>query len=197
MRLHRLLLGSSLLLPISLAQASLGIFEHGNGIKSMSMGGLTYAYGEETIVMSANPAHAAALGNRDDLGLSLFLPMSTSRIYDNAIAPDSETDNDGRRWYAIPQGGFTRVINERWTWGVTAYAAGLGPDYRRNPYQRFGGSTRGSLFLQSFGAATVLAWQVDPQHALGASLNLGYQSVAIEGLGFLGAVSSAPDKVSN
>lgn len=177
--------------------ATLGIFEHGNGIKSMGWGGISYAKGEETVVLSANPAHAAALGNRFDLGVDVFLPMSTSRIRDNASGPNDQTDNDGRRWYFIPQGGFTRVLNDRWTFGMTAYAAGLGPDYGRNPYRRFGASSRGSLFLTSVGAATALAWQVDPNHALGASLNLGYQSLDIKGLRFFGALSSTPDKVSN
>lgn len=189
--------GLLLVLALPTAQASLGIFEHGNGIKSCGLGGITYAVGEETVVLSANPAHAASLGSRYDIGVNVFLPMSTSRIRDNAIAPNDQTDNDGRRWYPIPQGGFTRVINDRWTWGMTAYAAGLGPDYARNPYRRFGADRRGSLFLTSVGAATALAWQVDAQHALGASLNLGYQTLDIKGLSFFGPLSSTPDKVSN
>lgn len=194
---ERLAATGALLLLTFPSYASLGIFEHGNGIKSSGWGGITYARGEETVVLSANPAHAAALGSRYDVGVNVFLPMSTSRIRGNALGPDDQTDNDGRRWYPIPQGGFTRQLNDRWTLGMTAYAAGLGPDYARNPYRRFGASPRGSLFLTSMGIATALAWQVDPRHALGASLNLGYQSINVEGLRFFGPLSRTPGRVSN
>ncbi|MGH8517178.1 MAG: OmpP1/FadL family transporter [Panacagrimonas sp.] len=193
----RLSAACSLLLCLMPAHATLGIFEHGNGIKSCGLGGITYGLGEEAVVLSANPAHAAALGTRYDVGVNVFLPMSTSRIHDNALGPDDQTDNDGRRWYPIPQGGFTRALDDRWTLGMAIYAAGMGPDYARNPYRRFGASPRASLFLTSVGVATALAWQVNPQHALGASLNLGYQSLNVEGVGFFAPVSSAPDKLSN
>jgi long-chain fatty acid transport protein len=184
-------------LALPAAHASLGIFEHGNGIKSCGLGGIVYGVGEEAVVLSANPAHAAALGSRYDVGVNVFLPMSTSRIRDNAIGPNDQTDNDGRRWYPIPQGGFTRVLNDRWTFGMAGYVAGLGPDYARNPYRRFGASPRGSLFLTSMGVANALAWQVDPQHAIGASLNLGYQSLNVKGLSFFGPLSGTPNRVSN
>ena len=193
----RLAVACWLLMFVVPAHASLGIFEHGNGIKSLGLGGITYGLGEESVVLSANPAHAAALGTRFDLGVDVLVPMSTSRIRGNALGPDDQTDNDGRRYYPIPQGGFTRALDERWTLGMSAYAAGLGPDYARNPFRRFGASPRASLFLTSVGVATALAWQVHPQHALGASVNLGYQTVNVEGVRFFAPVSSAPDELSN
>lgn len=179
------------------AQATLGIFEHGNGIKSMGMGGLSYAYGEETTTLSVNPAHAAALGSRYDLGIHVFSPRSRAAFEGNAAGPDEHYRNVGRRYFAIPQGGLSRVLDSRWTAGFTAFAAGLGPDYPDSPYARFGGAQRASLFLNSAGIAAALAYKLDERHAVGASLNLGYQTLAIEGLGFLGQVSSSPDQVSN
>lgn len=186
-----------LLTVSSAAWSTLGIFEHGNGIKSMGMGGLSYAIGEEVTTLSVNPAHALHLGTRYDLGVHVFNPMSDVSFTGNAAAPDSRHRNDGRRYFAVPQGGFTRALSENLGLGMTAYAAGLGPDYPRNPYARFGGTPRGSLFLNSAGVATALAWRVHPRHVIGASLNLGYQTLSIEGLGFLAAASGSPAHVSN
>lgn len=189
---------TALLLLISVqAHATIGIFEHGNGIKSMGMGGVAYVIGEEATALSANPAHAVGMGTRYDIGVHGFTPMADVAIEGNAAAPDSRHRNSGRRYFAIPQGGFSRALGERWAVGMTAFAAGLGPDYKRNPYARFGGGARGSLFLNSAGVSTALAYKANADHALGASLNLVYQTVSLEGVGFLGAVSRAPEKVSN
>lgn len=196
-RKSRSLCAGALLACAFPAQATVGIFEHGNGIKSMGMGGVGYVIGEEATALSANPAHAIAMGTRYDLGVHVFVPMSDVDVQDNAAAPDSRHRNSGRRYFAIPQGGFSKLLGDRWAVGMTAVAAGLGPDYPRNPYARFGGDARGSLFLNSGGVSTALAYKANANHALGASLNLVYQTVRLEGIGFLGAVSRAPDKVSN
>ena len=115
----------------------------------------------------------------------------------NAAGPDERYRNVGRRYFAVPQGGLSLALAPRWTIGFTAFAAGLGPDYPDSPYARFGGAERANLFLNSAGVATALAYKLDERHAIGVSLNLGYQSLSVEGLGFLSQVSSAPDKVSN
>lgn len=196
-RLCCLLINTALMLASAQAHATIGIFEHGNGIKSMGMGGVAYVIGEEATTLSANPAHAIGMGTRYDVGVHGFTPMADVDVQGNAAAPDSRHRNSGRRYFAIPQGGFNRLIGDRWAVGVTAFAAGLGPDYKRNPYARFGGDARGSLFLNSAGVSTALAYKANADHVLGASLNLVYQTVNVEGVGFLGAVSRAPDKVSN
>lgn len=196
-RLNRLLLTAPFLVVSVQAQATIGIFEHGNGIKSMGMGGIAYVIGEEATSLSANPAHAIGMGTRYDIGVHGFAPMADVDVAGNAAAPDSRHRNSGRRYFAIPQGGFNRVLGARWAVGMTAFAAGLGPDYKRNPYARFGGDARGSLFLNSAGVSAVLAYKAGQDQALGASLNLVYQTLNVEGVGFFGALSRTPGKVSN
>lgn len=189
--------GGLLFLVALPGHAMLGIFEHGNGIVSLGMGGLGYAIGQESTALSANPAHSGALGNRVDLGVNGFFPPAEVEFSGNGAGPDSQHRNTGRRYFAIPQGGFNRTLSPRWSIGMTAFSAGMGPDYRRNPYARFGGDARASLFLSSAGIATVLGYRLNDDHLLGASLNLGYQSLAVKGIGALGAVSRTPEKVSN
>ncbi|MGQ0698915.1 MAG: OmpP1/FadL family transporter [Panacagrimonas sp.] len=187
------------LVPCLPAQATLGVFEHGNGIKSMGMGGVGYSFAEETTVLGANPAHALALGNRYDIGVDLFTAEAEAKIEGNTLGPDERFFSDGKHHYYIPQGGFSRALSDKLGLGVTVLSAGLGPDYDGSPYQRFGGARRALLSLASSGVVTALAYRVSPDHVLGFSLNTGYQVLQIKGLEFVAtpATSVAPDKVTN
>ncbi len=183
--------------------ASLGPFEHGSGIKAMGAGGVSYVGAQETTALAANPAHASALGQRYDIGLDLMLIRPDSSITGNALAPDERYPSDGRRWYPIPQAGFAMPLNERWAFGVTMLQAGLGPDYTRSPYARFGGGSRASLTLGSASIASALAWRPVEQHSFGAGLVFGYEFLSVKGLEFLTStdpqfqVSTTPDRVTN
>lgn len=180
------------------AQATLGVFEHGNGIKSMGMGGVGYSFAEETTALAANPAHAISLGNRYDIGVDVFVAEASAAYEGNAAGPDETYLSDGRSWYAIPQGGYSRRLSDQWAMGVTVLSAGLGASYDGSPYARFGGSNRAELQLASSGAIWALAYRATPDQSLGISLNTGYQVLAIRGLEFLASseVSVAPDKVN-
>lgn len=179
------------------AYATLGVFEHGNGIKSMGMGGVGYSFAEETTVLAANPAHAFALGNRFDIGADFFYADAKSTIEGNDLAPDAGFHSDGREYYMIPQGGYSRRLSDRMGFGFTVLSAGLGPDYDGSPYQRFGGNQRVSMGLASSGVVSALAYQLTPKHSIGASLNVGYQVFEVKGLEFLQGASVAPDHVTN
>lgn len=185
------------------SEATLVIFEHGSGVKSLGAGGVGYAVAEEATALPANPAHAASLGNRYDLGVDVLSPLANARIEGNLFGTDERYLNDRKRYYPIPQAAFTREIDERWSWGMSMFSAGLGPDYKPSPYQRFGGAERVSLSLGSAGVSTVLAVTPTPDHAFGVGLNLGYQLLRIKGAEFLGfrlplfRVSETPDRVTN
>ena len=185
------------------ANASLGPFEHGAGIKAMGAGGVSYVGAGETTVLSANPALAIDLGRRVDVGYDLLMLHPNSTIEGNAAAGDQRFASDGRRVYGIPQVGVSLPLGERWALGVTMLQAGLGPDYPERPYARFGGAERASLTLGSGSVASVLAWPPVERDRFGAGLVLGYQFLTVKGLQFLTAteapnrVSVAPDKLTN
>ena len=185
------------------ANASLGPFEHGAGIKAMGAGGVSYVDAQETTALSANPALMSALGRRYDVGIDVLLLHPDSRIEGNAIAPDSRSPSEGRRWYLIPQAGLSLPLNDRWTFGITMLQAGLGPDYPESPYVRFGGAQRASLTLGSGSIVPALAWRATPTQSFGAGIVLGYQFLDVKGLQFLASsdpqarVSRHPDKVTN
>ena len=185
------------LLASSPASASLGIFEIGNGINAQGMGGISYVLGDETTVLAGNPALLSGMGERIDLGVNFLYPQSEAEFRGNAAGPDENYRNVGRRLLYIPQGGFSHRINEKWMLGATLFSAGLGPDSSGGPYQRFGGGHRTSLIFVSSGIVSAVGYKLREDQHLGFSLNLGYQTLRIEGLEFAAALSETPDKVTN
>ncbi|MGH8519815.1 MAG: OmpP1/FadL family transporter, partial [Panacagrimonas sp.] len=192
----------SLVFAVTPASATLGVFEHGNGINSMGMGGVTYSYATETTALGANPAHALSLGNRWDFGADVFWANAEGRYKDNALGPDGEVfTSDGRSWYMIPQGGYSKRLNNDWALGITILNAGLGPDYHGNPYRRFPGaaSNRATLYLASSSIVTALAYRLTDSFHVGGSFNVGFQELSVQGLQFLDAdaFSVSPGEVTN
>lgn len=181
------------------ARATLGIFEHGNGIQSMSMGGVSYSIAFETTTLSANPAHALALGNRFDIGLDTFFAEGISTFSGNDAGPDDTWRSDGRSYFFIPQGGYSRRLSDRLGVGITVLNAGLGGDYTDSPYRRFGAGPRVSLGLASTSVVAAVAYRIWPHHTVGFSLNTGYQVLDAKGFEFLAneQASVSPDHVTN
>ena len=184
------------------AHATLGIFEHGSGIKSLGFGGVSYIGIEETTALSANPAQAIAMGSRFDVGVDVLRVSGGAEIIGNAAGPDQSFQFKSNQ-YPIPQVGVNVKAGERWAFGVTAFAAGLGPIYPQSPYARFAGPEDGGVSdsaqtsLKIGGLSLLAAHQVAAGHSLGMSLNLQHQWLSVEGLLPFAPVSESPDAVSN
>lgn len=185
------------------APAPLGPFEHGNGVKAMGRGGVSYALGGDTTALGGNPAHAIALGERFDIGMSFGVPRASGVIRDNAAAADERYDSKAVI-VPIPQGGAVFALGEDWALAFNIQSAGIGPEYDNNPYGRFGGGPRAELQLGQSGLAVTLAHRLTPDQHVGAALNLSYQRFEVRGLqGFTAPegdpnnVSVAPEAVTN
>lgn len=95
-------------------------------------------------------------------------------------------DGNARRDYLIPSLGWVRQIGPDLAIGIAAYGNGLGSSFNVNPYQKLVGSspyigTAGFSFEQFFLSPTV-AYQIAPEHSIGASVNLPYQRFSAKGL---------------
>ncbi len=179
------------------AAASLGPYVHGNGIKSLGFGGITYAAGEETTALTGNPAHLPRLGKRYDIGVDAFRPEVRGQITGNSLGPDEaiQSSTDGM---FIPQGGAALPLSEKWSLGFSVSSAGLGPQYPgRGPYERFGGGDEARIALTQSGVFTALGYRLNEQHSFGAGINLVYQSLEFRGVSPFSAASQEPGKVSD
>ncbi len=188
------------------AQATLGIFEHGTGIKALGYGGVSYIGVDESTAISANPALAFGLGGRFDLGADFLVVRGGTKISGNAAGPDEYYGSTGKKYFPIPQFGVTTRIADHWAFGVSAFAAGLGPDYPRSPYARFAqgqgaaveaGSASAQNSLKIAGISFVLAHEVLPGQSIGLAANVQHQSLSTDGTLPFGAVSESPEFVGN
>lgn len=184
-----------ILLPCD-AFAGLGVYSHGNGIKSLGVGGLGFVLAEDSYTLSSNPAGAVAMGERLDLGLDYESPRVRASIRDNARGPD-ESYSSRAQTFLVPQIGVVVPVSERVSVGATAFFAGLGTDYKRSPFERFGGDPRITLSLAQVGSSFALAYLAAPKQSLGVALNLSYQELSVKGADVFALISEDPNKFSN
>lgn len=180
-----------------IAQATNSVFSHGYGQTSEGAGGVGVVLAEDSGALAANPAVALAVAPRWDLGTDIYKVSIRSTLRGNAAGDDARYRSDGQEVFIIPQGGFVARYGDRIGYGATLFAAGLGTDYPNNPYQRFGGSPRGGVKLGQSILSSALAYALTPRHTIGVGINLAYQSISVVGIEFLGALSVAPQQVSN
>lgn len=180
----------------SQAQAGYGVYSHGYGIKSLGYAGLAYTLAEDSYTLAQNPAGAAALGDRFDFGLDVELALPQASIRDNRFGPDDRYHSEANL-FPIPQVGAVRALSDRLSIGTTAFFAGFGSDYRRSPYERFGGDPRITLRLAQVGVTGALSYMAAPGQALGIAANLSYQELDVKGAQVFASMSQDPQHFTN
>jgi long-chain fatty acid transport protein len=192
MKLNRIALGLALAGLSFGANATNGYFAHGYGMSAKGMGGAGIAYPQDTLAAATNPAGMVHVGNRMDIGLEIFAP---DRGFNG---PGYSWDGNGsgmmESWFPIPEFGYNRMINPNMSFGVSVFGnGGMNTTYADgdHPFTGFPGGTLGSTvgidLMQMFIAPTV-AYKVNNQLSVGASLNLVAQAFEAKGLGAFDAM---------
>jgi long-chain fatty acid transport protein len=191
------------------ANATNGYFSHGYGMKAKGMAGASTTNTEDAFFGANNPAAAAFVGNRMDLGVDLFSPIREYSRSGSAL-PDAIVESDSN-YFLIPEFGYNRMINSSLALGVTVYGnGGMNTDYESGQYTvaQCGGPTpdpanmlcgQGPLGvdLMQLIVAPTAAYKIAPNHSLGISPLLGYQRFKAEGLDGFKALSLYPDNLTN
>jgi long-chain fatty acid transport protein len=105
----------------------------GVGPISRSMGGVGIALPQDTLTAySANPAafcfDSSCSSSEVDFGVTLLTPAPDAEI---KVGDNLFKANSHRKVYTLPAVGISMPINDRWRFGIAAYAvSGLGVDYR-------------------------------------------------------------------
>ncbi|MDW3095528.1 MAG: outer membrane protein transport protein [Gammaproteobacteria bacterium] len=111
--------------------ATNGYFSHGTGIKNKAMAGAGVALPQDALAGATNPAGMAFVGNRFDVGATIFVPdrdySSSSSIANGGggaftVGPNSETSGDN--WFLIPSFGINKEISDRTAIGLSLYGNG-------------------------------------------------------------------------
>jgi len=200
--------------PMS-AFATNGYFAHGYSAKSKGMAGGGSALPQDAMIAADNPAGMVKVGERMDLGLSLFSPSgrgytasqptAVPNLGDFVLEPGTyESDND---FFLIPHFAYNWMLNADSSVGVTVYGnGGMNTEYPASMYTMGGtyyGGTAGVNLEQLFTNVSY-SRKINAKHSWGVSAILAYQRFKADGLGLFGPaggmgfdVSNDPTKLTN
>jgi long-chain fatty acid transport protein len=206
-----LALGAALL---PAAHATNGYFPLGFGLKAMGMGGASIATANDAFAGVNNPAAAMFSGNRMELGGNLFMPdrqMSrTGSPFPGGMLNTAETS--GRTAFLIPEFGYNAVLSDKLAVGLSVYGnGGMNTSYSsgtsttcQNPFTGLpvasnplcGQGKLGVDLMQLIVAPTV-AYQLAPNHSVGVSPLLVYQTFEAYGTQGFSGMSANSAALSN
>lgn len=199
-------LTASTLAP-SQASATEGYFLEGYGTREKGVGGAGAADSRDPLALSINPAGLVDVGHQYTLGLTAFSP---DRGYWTSgpgfVAPGHV--QSGRGLFPIPNGGYSRPIDEKSAWGVAVYGnGGMNTTYSPNYASLFYGSpmcrqtglycgrNAGVDLNQAFITAGYA--QRFENLSIGLAPVLAVQIFKARGLAVFGPFSSAPNELSD
>jgi long-chain fatty acid transport protein len=174
------------------ALATNGYFQHGYGVKSQGMAGVSIALPQDALAAANNPAGQAFLGNRVDLGLTWFRPQRSAEIVNGGMA--GNYDGNGTRNFFMPEFGYVTQLSPDLAAGVAVYGnGGMNTDYANSPF----GATPLYMNLEQLFISPALSWKLNPQNAFGIAANLGYQRFSLKGAQAFAPFSSDPLNLTN
>ena len=190
------------------AFATNGYFAHGYGMSSKGMGGVGIAYAQDTLAAASNPAGMVYVGNRMDIGVDIFVPDRGFTYGGGSL--DGNGSGAMETWFPIPEFGYNRMIGSDMSVGVSVYGnGGMNTTYGDNdhPFNFFpygaadpngdgiidGTPTTVGIDLMQLFIAPTVAYKVNPQLSIGASLNLVAESFSSKGLTAFGQPNNGKD----
>jgi long-chain fatty acid transport protein len=184
------------------AYATNGYFAHGYSIKNKALAGTGVAVPLDSLSASMNPAGIVFVGNRADLGVSLFNPKRNYEVKGIpsgfpgtfGLAP-GKVDSDSE-YFVIPALGANRTLESgKGALGISIYGhGGMNTDY---PANTFGGTMPTGVNLEQLFIAPTYARKFAGSHAFGITPILAYQRFKAKGLQAFGMFSSSPADLTN
>ena len=186
------------------AMATNGYWSHGYGPKSKSIAGACVAMAFDAMCSATNPGSLAVVGNRFEIGISLFAPTRGFVADDNAMSPPFgaippghyESDND---FFLIPHFAYNRMLDDKSSIGIAVGGnGGMNTEYDSAIFSGFGAasSPAGIDMKQAFVGITY-SRRLNDQHSIGITPVLALQSFNAQGLEPFQGVSESPTKVTN
>jgi long-chain fatty acid transport protein len=167
--------GAGLLLAAAPAVAVNGTQLGGYGVKNAAMGGASIALPLDAVAAANNPAGMAFVPATANLNLQLFKGQSSSDF----LLPGNHLEN--RDTTSIPEGGINGRLGPTMTVGLSLAGQGAGADYRQ-PLLPVPGAANAKSSLKVAEFIPSLAWTPTPNLAIGAALNLAYETFEAQGV---------------
>lgn len=168
---------ASIMVPMS-ASATNGYFGIAYGANARGVAGATTAMPMDSMAAAVNPAGMAHVGNRADVNVEVFSPIREATTGVGTV----DSDMNG---FIIPSGGYVRNIDDKLTAGITIYAnGGMNTSYSSAAGANLFGQAgqRLGVDLAQLIFAPTIAYKINDNHTVGASLLVGYQRFKAYGL---------------
>jgi long-chain fatty acid transport protein len=197
------------------ARATDGYFSIGYGMKASGRGGAAQGFTDDAFGGANNPASIVWVGNRVDVGATLFDPeRGASRSGSaGAFGPmdpgrDFNQSSDSTR-FVIPEFAISHALSTDFAVGVSVYGnGGLNTNYSGNAFSGFCpqgpgtynalcGQGRLGVNLSQGLIAPTFAWRIDSHQSIGIAPVLGVQVFKSYGLQAFAASSSAPGSLTD
>ncbi|MCU1719507.1 OmpP1/FadL family transporter [Pseudomonas sp. 5P_3.1_Bac2] len=180
--------------------ATNGYFMHGYGIKAQGQAGVSIAQPQDALAAANNPAGTVWIGDRLDISATIFSPDRSAKIEGNQAGADGTYGGNQKRYFLLPDIGYSKQLNDRWGVGISAYSnGGMNTDYKRNPYGAFGNTGSAGVDLAQLFITPSVAYKFTERQSFGIGLNFVYQRFAAKGLNAFAnpMFSSDPDNLSD
>jgi long-chain fatty acid transport protein len=181
------------------AQATNGYFSHGYGVKAQGIAGLGIALPQDALAAASNPGGIAFVPNEVEAGVSWFIPRRSTEFVGNGVpGANGQYSGNATKDFFIPEFGLNYSVAPAVTLNLAAFGnGGLNTDYSTNPFGAFGSTGNAGIDLSQLFVAGSIAWKVNPQNSLGASVVFAYQRFKAEGLGAFAGASIDPGALTN
>ena len=192
--------------------ATNGYFSHGYSTKEKGLAGAGTAYSQDAMAAATNPAGMAFVGERMDVGGTIFSPSPRSFTVTGApnanMGINAEIGTEYKSMnniFLIPHFGYNWQLDSDSTAGVTVYGnGGMDTEYPASstPFGAgmFGqpGATTGNagISLAQLFINASYTKKLNARHALGGSLVLAWQRFEGQGLENFGGFSLYPQDMS-
>lgn len=165
------------------ASATNGYFVHGYGIKAQGQAGVSIAQPQDALAAANNPAGTVWIGDRLDIGATLFSPDRSTEIEGNGAGANGKYDGNEKKYFLLPEVGYSKQLNERLGVGISVYGnGGMNTDYKENPYAAFGSTGSAGVDLAQLFITPSIAYKFTERQSIGVGVNLVYQRFAAKGL---------------
>jgi len=191
---------AGLLLAVQ-SMATDGYFSTGYGTINKGLAGAGIAFYQGSLI-NGNPAGAAFLGNKYQLGVGLFNP---NRQYTVAGAPSGVTGTFGlmpgtfksdSKYFVIPSIGANWMVSEKSAISAALFGnGGMNTDYQTATFYDPNSETTGVNLIQMFGNIS-FSQKLGEKHSIGLTAVLAYQSFEANGLTLFGGYSSNASAIS-
>ncbi|MEK9811696.1 MAG: outer membrane protein transport protein [Bordetella sp.] len=209
-KLKQLAVAVSLSVVGASAFATNGYFPHGIGVKAKGMGGAAVAMTQDAFAGANNPAAAAFVGNRWDLGVDFFMPDRSATRSIPAMSMTTGTVKSSERTFPIPEFAYNLGLSEKVGVGISVYGnGGMNTTYRGASFacntipSGLGNAMCGSgnlgVDLMQLTIAPTAAYKVNENSSIGFSplfLYQRFEAVGVDSFSFM-TPSQGTSKLSN